>query len=148
MSEKTAGAAATAEPSCPEDSPTLETSSLGDAEDDFTVASTTDNVGDEIEDGFDVQTHGGGQLEAVPGFAPSRGMVEGLGSLASVPIPADAAEMEDEDIPESVCDNDDRVRISQHYHATLAYGVQADSLPRLTEGGVSGPAGLFRRAQS
>ena len=76
---------------------------------------TAESSGDLVEDGHDVMTHGGGELESVPGFEEKYAMSEGF--------PAEYVPLEEElrhigpccgetfEKPESVCGRDDRVRI-------------------------------------
>lgn len=75
-----------------------------------------------IEEGYDLQTHGGGSIEPVPGFELSRPMIEAIGQDATEPLPADWANMQDaaanhyskDFFAESVCGNsDDRVKINE-----------------------------------
>lgn len=68
-----------------------------------------------IEDGFDVETHGGGRLEDVPGFDAAHALTEGFEKIESslaenfdLP-PSCILEYEQ---PETVCGRDDRVRIT------------------------------------
>jgi glutamyl endopeptidase len=69
----------------------------------------------DVEDGAEIETHGGGTLESVPGFDVNRSMTEGFTSqfveveeeLASIK-PSCQYEFE---TPESVCGRDDRSRI-------------------------------------
>lgn len=71
--------------------------------------------GDLVEDGLEVEMHGGGTLENVPGFLEAYSMTEGMLSreieigedLEGLPS---SCELEYE-VPESVCGRDDRVRI-------------------------------------
>jgi len=79
--------------------------------------STAESADEDVEDGFDVATHGGGSLEAVGDFDTLRAMTEGFDSetveipeeLASLPRSCD---LEFADEPETVCGRDDRVRIN------------------------------------
>lgn len=72
--------------------------------------------GDLAEDGFDIETHGGGEMEALAGFQIARALTEGFRSeeidvseeLSTLPS---ACDLEFEQ-PESVCGRDDRVRVS------------------------------------
>lgn len=74
---------------------------------------------DQAEDGFDMATNGGGQLEQIEGFDFSRAMSEGFDpqtvevteELASLVRSCDY-EYTTEDVQESVCGRDDRVRRS------------------------------------
>lgn len=74
--------------------------------------------GDSFEDGFDVQTHGGGSLENVEGFSEFETMVENIGSTEAVALPGDATIMpcattlEFGEPAESVCGVDDRQQIN------------------------------------
>lgn len=73
---------------------------------------------DLYEAGFDVLTHGGGQLESVQDFCALGTLVEGLGSDADVPLPeaydtmASAGKVEFNDYSESVCGADDRMQVN------------------------------------
>ena len=74
-----------------------------------------------VEDGLDVQTHGGGSLEYAEGFKMLPPMVEGLGESAPVPLTdgyqsmplACSAHFQDGPM-ESVCGRDDRVQVGQN----------------------------------
>lgn len=72
---------------------------------------------DVYEAGFDVQTHGGGQLESVPSFEYLSTMTEGIGTSDDFPLPESnevipcAGRVEFDDYQESVCGADDRVQI-------------------------------------
>lgn len=69
------------------------------------------------EEGFDIATHGGGEIESVPDFDGSYALTEGFSvldegeaiDLATIP-PACQEEYEQ---PESVCGRDDRVKITK-----------------------------------
>ncbi|VAW48352.1 Glutamyl endopeptidase precursor, blaSE [hydrothermal vent metagenome] len=73
--------------------------------------------GDVYEAGFDVQTHGGGQLETVAGFEYLGTMIEGIGTEDDFALPeasetiSSAGRVEFNDYQESVCGVDDRVQI-------------------------------------
>ncbi|MEM6620738.1 MAG: serine protease [Pseudomonadota bacterium] len=74
--------------------------------------------GDLMEDGFDMATHGGGQLEAVGGFDMSHALTEGF-NPETVAITEEMEALQRScdleyagDEPESVCGRDDRRRIS------------------------------------
>ncbi len=81
------------------------------------VAMLVESGDEDVEDGFDVATHGGGNLESVGEFNIDRALTEGFKSeivelseeLMSLPRSCD---LEFTDEPESVCHNDDRVRIT------------------------------------
>lgn len=71
-----------------------------------------------VEDGLDVETHGGGALENVEGFEPFDPMVRGLGETALMSLPEGydhmpmACSMHFNDGPmESVCGHDGRVQV-------------------------------------
>ena len=74
---------------------------------------------DDVEDGFDVATNGGGQLEQVEGFDLYGAMTEGFGAesidvdddLEALPRSCDLEYADEE--PESVCGSDGRQRITQ-----------------------------------
>ena len=72
---------------------------------------------DLIEDGLDVESHGAGELESVPGFALERAMLEGIGQPTEVEIAPElwnlprSCDLEYE-TPESVCGRDDRVHVT------------------------------------
>ena len=71
-----------------------------------------------VEDGFDVQTHGGGSLEYAEGFDLRDPMIRGLGETAPVPLPDPnipmACSMHFQDGPmETVCGHDGRVQVSE-----------------------------------
>lgn len=74
-----------------------------------------DESNDLVEDGFDIETHGGGSLESVDGFELSRAMTEGFTGevveideeMGAIPRSCDL----EYETPESVCGRDDRVRI-------------------------------------
>lgn len=74
--------------------------------------------GGQIEDGFDVETHGAGLLEDVPGFDITSAMLEGIGQEENVPIDQEfftlprSCDLEYE-TPESVCGADERIQIRQ-----------------------------------
>ena len=70
---------------------------------------------DLMEDGHEIETHGGGELESAPGFVESFAMTEGFPSQ-NVDIGEELNELQPScnlefDTPESVCGRDDRVRI-------------------------------------
>ncbi|GFE49034.1 extracellular metalloprotease [Roseobacter cerasinus] len=78
-----------------------------------------------IEQGFDGETHGGGQLETVAGFDVGRAMVDVIGTMESSALPRNYGAMLDagtahyegnvnlrREAPESVCGRDDRAHIS------------------------------------
>lgn len=76
-----------------------------------------------IEEGFDGATHGGGQLESVPGFNVARAMIDQIGTTESSPFPPNASNMLDAgrahydtrptvETQESVCGQDDRTQIT------------------------------------
>jgi len=71
---------------------------------------------DAEEDGCDVATHGGGELEDVPGFESDYALLEGFEPFAADDV--DSLEgpvnpcCDDFPMPESVCGRDDRVRIT------------------------------------
>lgn len=73
---------------------------------------------DIYEAGFDVETHGGGRLEAVEGFDGLGTMVEGIGTDDDFALPEGnetipcAGKIEYDDNQESVCGVDDRVQVS------------------------------------
>ena len=73
-----------------------------------------------IEDGYDVQTHGGGSLEYAEGFSLFQPMVQGLGETAPAALPEgyDAIPLAcsmhfNEARMESVCGHDGRVQVGQ-----------------------------------
>ena len=78
-----------------------------------------------MEHGFDGETHGGGQLETVPGFDVSRAMVDVIGTTESSALPRDFGTMLDAGVAhyegdidlrtkaaETVCARDDRVHVT------------------------------------
>lgn len=70
---------------------------------------------DLVEDGLQLETHGGGELEVVPGYEEAHALTEGFVSEEveideAIEVLAKAGELEYEQ-PESVCGRDDRVRI-------------------------------------
>ena len=71
-----------------------------------------------VEDGFDVQTHGGGSLEYAEGFDLREPMIRGLGETAPVPLPDPgipmACSLHFQDGPmETVCGHDGRVQVGE-----------------------------------
>lgn len=74
--------------------------------------------GDEFEDGFDVQTHQGGELESVSGFDPSRAMASNFNLLEEHAVDHNywnlprSCDIEYGDVPETVCGRDDRNHIT------------------------------------
>jgi len=71
---------------------------------------------DEVEDGYDVAIHGGGELEDVPEFDGDYALVEGFEpftdeNVDAIEGPPDPC-CDDFDTLESVCGRDDRVRIT------------------------------------
>ncbi len=73
-------------------------------------------AGELVEHGHEVAIHGGGTLEDVEGFDAAAAMTEGLADGETVPIDPELATLpeccpEEFEQPESVCGNDDRVRI-------------------------------------
>ena len=74
---------------------------------------------DEFEDGFDVQTHEGGQLEEISGFNIQQAMVGAFGQLEEQAVDHDlwrlprSCDIEYGNEPESVCGADDRVHVTQ-----------------------------------
>jgi len=77
------------------------------------------NTEDEFEDGFDIETHGGGELELVDEFDQTNAMLCGIGNQHTVPLEQElitlprSCDYEYGDSPESVCGEDDRVHISK-----------------------------------
>ena len=70
----------------------------------------------DVEDGFDVLTHGGGEIESVPGFDAAPAMVKGIGSMAEVPFDRETIALQDAGdlefgVQESVCDLDERAQV-------------------------------------
>ena len=79
------------------------------------IALGTESGEDLVEDGFDIATHGGGSLEAVPGFNAAHALTEGFESSQSTIAEnqdLSASCLLEYDQPESVCGRDDRVRIT------------------------------------
>jgi glutamyl endopeptidase len=80
--------------------------------------SESEENGDLFEDGYDIQTHGGGELEEVEGFDINNAMIKGIGSAESVAIDQElwtlprSCDLEYGDQPESVCGEDDRVHMT------------------------------------
>lgn len=72
---------------------------------------------DQEEDGYDILSHGAGELEKVLGFEYAKPMLEGLGQLDETPIDQEywtlprSCDLE-YDAPESVCGKDDRVHVT------------------------------------
>lgn len=97
----------------------------GEADDDTSDSSdasggdgSSGESGDDLEeDGYDVLTHGGGELENVPGYDLAHAMVEGIGNEEVVPVEQElwtlprSCDLEYER-PESVCGRDDRVQVT------------------------------------
>ncbi len=87
------------------------------SEGDTGLSTTGESADDDVEDGFDVETHGGGGLEIVDDFDPMHAMTEGFGS-ETVEVPEELVELprscdlEFTDEQESVCGRDDRKRIN------------------------------------
>lgn len=74
---------------------------------------------EDVEDGFDLGTHGGGSIESVEGYQMYDPMVVGLGAAESTPLPSGwetiptAARVQYEDERETVCGGvDDRASVS------------------------------------
>lgn len=74
---------------------------------------------DAAEDGFDVETHGAGELETVSGFGSEHAMLEGIGEETDIPIDQElwtlprSCDLEYENEPqESVCGRDNRIQIT------------------------------------
>ncbi len=83
--------------------------------DDSVSSDTSQESGDLFQDGLDLLTHGGGELEDVDGFDPSRAMVEGIGNtdvthLAQdlLLLPTSCSLEFSQEQQESVCGEDDR----------------------------------------
>lgn len=101
--------------------------------------------GDLAEDGYMVETHGGGTLEAVPGFELSRAMTEGFqGAQVDVDEEFEAlprsCDIEFEQ-PESVCGRDDRVRITNT--TTIPWRLNCQLIITLKDGRRSRCTGWF-----
>lgn len=105
---------------------------------------------DQEEDGYDVATHGGGELEYVPGFDAEYALTEGLEDLD------DCVDFEDEEFdleslgtccqeeyiqPESVCGRDDRVRIMNT--TSLPWRMICVLIVKTANGGTSRCTGWF-----
>ena len=76
-----------------------------------------------FEDGYDIQTHGGGQLEKIEGFNINNAMIKGIGSEESIVMDRElwtlpqSCELEFSDeggLQETVCGVDDRVRMTEN----------------------------------
>ncbi|MEM7332063.1 MAG: serine protease [Chloroflexota bacterium] len=105
----------------------------------------TDSSAELVEDGFDIETHGGGRLEYVQGFDSSAAMTNGLAvqdqnnaSLYTYLPPA--YEGEDEQ-PESVCGPDDRVRVNAT--AAIPWRMVCQLIITRSDGSPSGGTGWF-----
>jgi V8-like Glu-specific endopeptidase len=78
--------------------------------------------GELFEDGYDLQTHGGGELEEVEGFNITDALIKGIGSTELVAIEHElwalprSCDLEYGDQPETVCGDDDRVRMTAISH--------------------------------
>lgn len=87
--------------------------------DDDNLTETAESSDDLVEHGFDIQTHGGGSLENVPGFEMFEPMLDGIGETGEEPLPEDwesmtdagSAHYDDRTSIESICGRDDRVRV-------------------------------------
>lgn len=123
----------------------LHRSTSNDGDQTAAEATDDDDPDDLIEDGFDVGTHGGGQLEMAVGFDIDRPIKEGFDGLTvevdeelqNLP-PSCSLEFEE---PETQCGRDDRVRISP---ATgLPWRMICQLIIRRADGGGSRCTGWF-----
>ncbi|MEM1450394.1 MAG: serine protease [Planctomycetota bacterium] len=86
-----------------------------DDEDDDGAGAENDR--DAVENGIDLATHGGGQLESVVGFDESHALTEGMGRQTQAVDPRwnalpRSCDLEFDERPESVCGRDDRVQVT------------------------------------
>lgn len=102
--------------------------------------------GELVEDGFGMAIHGGGTVEAVEGFDFTGAMVEGFENSEVVPIDPELAKLpeccpDEFEIPESVCGNDDRVRIRSVTRIPWRWNAQL--IITMRNGGMSRCTGWF-----
>lgn len=97
------------------------------------------------EDGFDIATHGGGEIESLPDFDAGYALTEGFSvldegeALDYAKVPPACQEVYDQ--PESVCGRDDRVKITRI--TSIPWRMICKLIITKANGGKSGCTGWF-----
>ncbi len=124
-----------------------ESASCNSGVDSAESTNSSEHLEDVYEAGFDVQTHGGGQLEVVAGFEHLSTMVEGLGTDEEFALPTghetipSAGRLEFNDNQESVCGADDRVHVEAV--ANVPWRMIAQLIIKLANGSTVRGTGWF-----